>query len=228
MNRLERWVFPPTCVLTHQTLPLGSPFDLAPALLEGFSQTQAVCPICNEATPNAQVCGACLSQKPSFDATLTAFDFEGDLRELMLQFKYQPALHLGKLLADISVHHFQGRAVDALLPVPIHLERLLSRGFNQSTLLAKHWGKQLNIPVMTDAIERIKPTETQTHLTAKDRQQNLKGAFALNADALVDYKTIALVDDVITTGATMQAIAEVLKAHFPGLRIEAWAVAKTR
>ncbi|BBP42456.1 ComF family protein [Thiosulfativibrio zosterae] len=228
MNRLERWVFPPTCVLTHQKLSNNSQFDLAQAILEGFSQTQAVCPICNEATPNAQVCGACLTQKPSFDVTLTAFDFEGDLRELILQFKYQPALHLGKLLADISVHHFKGRAVDALLPVPIHLERLLNRGFNQSTLLARHWGKQLNLPVITDAIERIKATETQTHLTAKERQENLKGAFAVNVAALAGCKSIALVDDVITTGATMQAIAGVLKTHLPALRIEAWAVAKTR
>ena len=228
MNRLERWVFPPTCVLTHQKLASSSRFDLAPEVMEGFSQTQTVCPVCNEATPFGQVCGACLSTPPSFEATVTAFDFEGDLRELILQFKYQPALHLGKLLADIAVHHFQCREVDALLPVPIHTERLLNRGFNQATVLAKHLGKQLHIPVITDAIERIKATETQTHLTADERQQNLKGAFALNVEALAGFKSIVLVDDVITTGATMQAMAKVLKIHFPSLRIEAWAVAKTR
>lgn len=228
MHRLERWIFPPTCVLTHQKLPFDSPFDLAAEVLEGFLQTQGTCPICDEVSPHGQVCGACLNSPPSFDATLTAFDYEGDLRELILQFKYQPALYLGKTLAQISVHAFTEREVEALLPVPIHTERLLNRGFNQATILGQYWGELLKMPVITHAIERIKSTETQTHLSAPERQQNLKGAFALNLDALKGLTKIALVDDVITTGATMQAIAQVLKAQIPSLHLEAWAIAKTR
>lgn len=228
MNRLEKWIFPPKCIITQQLLPLDSALDLAPEVLQSFRHRVEVCPKCNEVSPHKQVCGACLTTPISLDATVTGFDFEDDLRDLVLRFKYQPAMFLGKLLADLALPHFQSREVDALLPVPIHSARLRERGFNQATILAQHLGKALNIPVVTQGLQRIKNTETQTHLTASERKQNLKRAFIVDAEMLSGFKRVALIDDVITTGATTQALAKILKRDAGIEWVEAWAVAKTR
>lgn len=228
MNRLEKWIFPPKCLITEQRLSLESPFDLASEIVQSFRHRQEVCPKCNEVTPQKQVCGACLTTPISLDATHTGFDFEDDLRDLILRFKYQPAMFLGKLLVELALPHFQNRGVEVLLPVPIHPERLRERGFNQATILAQYLGKSLNIPVVTQGLQRIKNTETQTHLSAKERHKNLKNAFAVDKEMLSGFKRVALIDDVITTGATTQVLASILKRDAAVEWVEAWAVAKTR
>ncbi len=118
----------------------------------------------------------------------------------------------------------QAPCPDALIPVPLHPNRYAERGFNQADLLARHLAKSLPIPVLRGAVSRLKDQPAQSKLTASQREKNLQGAFRANL-SLTD-KHIAIVDDVVTTGATARALAQQLRKA--GAReISLWAVART-
>ncbi len=136
--------------------------------------------------------------------------FDGWLRGAVVQFKYHGewarAAHLGEPLAA-AVAHLQG--VDALVPVPLHSSRIRQRGFNQSLLLAQQAGGLLGIEVK-EALIRTRRTDAQVSLGAEQRRANVAGAFAVQPHIQVAGLSVVLVDDVITTGATLSACAEVL------------------
>lgn len=136
--------------------------------------------------------------------------YGGWLRRAVIAFKYGEewarAAHLGDALAGAAG---EVGPIDAVVPVPLHPERLRERGFNQSLLLAKRVGTQTGIPVM-EALLRTRPTPRQVGLGANERAVNVRGAFAGLSGANFAGKRIALVDDVCTTGATLGSCAEVL------------------
>ena len=101
---------------------------------------------------------------------------------------------------------------DALIPVPIHKARLAFRGFNQAELLARGLSKEFQIPVRNDLVYRVKKTTPQKELNDKERKNNLKSAFHVKPNA-IECKTVVLVDDIYTTGSTMDALAKALKAN---------------
>jgi ComF family protein len=112
--------------------------------------------------------------------------------------------------------------VEALLPVPLHPSRVRLRGFNQSLELAKHLQRQLGLPIL-HCIERHKPTATQASLPAADRAANVKGAFRLCQPVL--HQRIAIIDDVVTTGSTVNELAGILSAAGVA-EIEVWCIAR--
>jgi ComF family protein len=162
-----------------------------------------------------------------------AYYFEAPLTQLVYDLKYHRQLANARLLADLLVEHLDVSKVDkvgevqALIAIPIHPLRRKQRGFNQAWWIAKRLSKVLNIPLIDDAVERVAHTPSQTNLSAKERQSNLKKAFKVNGERLEGLTHVALVDDVITTGATMQQVALLLKQHTAIRVVEAWAVAKT-
>jgi len=174
------------------------------------------------------LCGACLIQPPAFCRTQVGFYFEGALSELVYGLKYHQKPEYARLLAEMTVEYFDFSGVEALVPVPLHPFRRRDRGYNQAELIAKELGKLLDIPVLTKGLQRIKDTSSQTHLTAKQRRKNLVSAFEVKGDVFESFSHIALVDDVITTGATMQRLALTLKRKTHIKQIEAWAIAKTK
>lgn len=223
MHWLERWIFPPRCVVTDQLTPA---LDIQPGLVEKWRPKKDLCPRCAEISPRGLVCGRCLKSPPIMARTQIAFEFEHELRALVHQLKYGKQLHLTRLFAELMADAIETDGVEALVPIPLHRTRLRERGYNQALEIARMLGKQLDLPVI-DALQRPHATESQTHLNAQQRRQNLKSAFTYCADSLTGIHNIALVDDVITTGSTMHAAAHTLNKAHPTLTIHAWALAKT-
>jgi ComF family protein len=128
------------------------------------------------------------------------------------KFKYNRELSIGKTLAQLAAasYPFTGKQYDIILPVPLHLERLRWRGFNQALLLSKAVGAAHHVAVDPFVLERSRPTVPQTQLTGKERRTNVKGAFAVSVPKQVEDKRVLLVDDVYTSGATVRECAQTL------------------
>ncbi|MBQ9431905.1 MAG: ComF family protein [Kiritimatiellae bacterium] len=161
------------------------------------------------------VCSACRHIKPSFDRARSAGHFTGLLQHLLHQFKYSSALWLRNDLTDLLEGclraHFDAEQIDAVLPVPLHRLRKRQRTYNQSDLLSAELAKRLNRRNDPQSLSRIRTTGTQTRLNAIQRRENMKGAFKVTNPPMVAGRTLLLVDDVMTTGATLDACAAALK-----------------
>lgn len=191
-----------------------------------------VCPICGRPFESPETllhspehrCSSCRQRPPTFDQALSTGQFEGPLREAIHQFKYRPCRSLGKPLGNWMADRVRLiMDVDMVMPVPLHIKRLRQRGFNQALLLAGGMSKRHRIPLSYDNLMRVRPTRPQVELTGDERIKNVKGAFSLRDPAGVEAKHVVLVDDVFTTGATMQECATVLKkagaAHVTALTL---------
>ena len=235
----RQWVTQPLAKLRQQ---------LPHRCLLCFQQTQAyhqhLCNCCRTDLPyppflclgcastlasDSALCGTCLHQPP-LHPLLTASDYLSPLKELISALKYrgnsQAAFELARHLSRRVEHSISQGYInkpELLIPVPLHRWRLLSRGFNQAELIANHLGQLLNIAVATPC-QRVIATPAQAQLNAKQRRHNLDGAFSFPATLAVD--NIALVDDVYTTGATMNELANTITKHQP-IDIQYWCIAST-
>lgn len=191
----------------------------------------AFCPVCGEIYEGESpevICFGCLERRPPWGGIYFHGIYEGLLRELILRLKFGGELHLSRGLALLLCAHpalaGAARYYDLLVPVPLHVKRLSERGFNQSGEIAAGIGKELKIPVAS-ALERALPTGRQVGLSRRDRVKNLRGAF--KASANVQGKRILLLDDVMTTGATMASAARSLLNAGAGL-VDALVPARAR
>ena len=161
------------------------------------------------------LCGNCHKHPPPYDAARAAFIYDGHCRTLIHSFKYNNKIHLRRPLALLTGQRLQAfitaRAPDIIIPVPLHVKRLRSRGFNQSVLLGELLAQVWRLPLERQALKRIRWTEPQINLSADKRLDNVKGAFAVSDRFTVAGKRVLLVDDVMTTGSTAKECAAVLK-----------------
>lgn len=160
-------------------------------------------------------CAWCCRTEPVFERARSVVRLRGAMRKVLHQFKYNRATHLSADLGALLGGCVRAMCVDtdppdAIACVPLHPARLRERGYNQSMLLARQLGKHLALPVMYHALKRIRFTQTQTHLNAEQRKENVRGAFRVPDPSLVDGRRWLLVDDVMTTGATVDACARAL------------------
>lgn len=161
------------------------------------------------------ICGACRIQPPSFDRAAAGALYEGALIRAITAFKYAGRLELtGPLTAMLGENlgsPFLPPETDLILPVPLHTRRLKERGFNQALILARSLFKPWKEKIRYDLLVRSRWTEPQVRLKGRERRRNVKGAFRVQDPAQVKRRRIMLVDDVFTTGSTVNECARVLK-----------------
>ncbi len=141
--------------------------------------------------------------------------------------KYRQRLIVARMLGEALAHKVmerEGPLPDALIPVPLHRRRMLRRGFNQSVEIARVLARCLRIPLDYRLVRKIRSTTPQFELSPAKRHRNVKGAFALTR--IPEYGSVAIVDDIITTGATINEMAKLLKGNGVTV-VEAWAAART-
>lgn len=177
-------------------------------------------------------CGACLLEPPAFEQVAAPWVYGFPVDSLITRFKHNAKWPFGHLLADVLGQYLQHRfdeglpRPDGLLPVPLARKRLRQRGFNQAAMLARWLSVSLDLPYEEQILRRIVDTDAQQDLDAKARQRNLRNAFALAPDADVKGRHWALVDDVLTTGATAQALARLLM-DAGAARVDVYCLART-
>lgn len=170
------------------------------------------------ATGPDHLCKRCLADPPPFRRARAWLCYHSrdaspqPLNAAIQYFKYHRDLSTGKALAALGAKHFPflGEAYDVIVPVPLHLQRLRWRGFNQSLILAQAIGRLCGVEVDPFALARTRPTPPQTHLTERERQGNVRGAFMVTAPERLSGKHVLLVDDVYTSGATVEECARTL------------------
>lgn len=172
---------------------------------------EAHCPRCALPTPGGEICGHCLSQPPHFDATLAAYSYDFPLDKLVQSFKYGHRLALGAYFGRQLAALAETITADLIVPLPLHPLRLRQRGFNQALELARPVSKALNLPIDASSCRRIHNTLAQATLAWRERTKNIRGAFHCTAD--FTGQRIILVDDVMTTGASLDECARTLKLH---------------
>lgn len=163
------------------------------------------------------LCGPCVIKKPAYSRCIPVMSYASPVDRLIGRFKFQSDFSAGQALAELlnqsfTDHYKELNRPDLLVAVPLHRHRLQERGFNQALELTKSLHRRTGIPLLKNGLIRIKPTLAQTELTGvKLRKSNLKGAFACNRSALgAGNYHIALIDDVVTTGATISEAARAL------------------
>jgi ComF family protein len=183
---------------------------------------QPLCPRCALASPRAQLCGRCLAEPPAYDGTVAALVYAFPADTLVHAFKFRGELALAPLLAGVLSTRLAGERVDLIVPVPLSPQRLRSRGYNQAAEIAR----RLEVTAALELVlcERARDTAAQSELPWAERRRNVRGAFRCSRP--IPGATVAVVDDVMTTGATLDEIASVLKKA-GAARVVNWVVART-
>ena len=187
----------------------------------------AACPVCALPASGGDVCGSCLAHAPAFDATIAAFAYAFPVDRLIHAFKYQGRLALaewsaGALLAERAQR--KRPDPDRLVALPLSVERQRERGYNQAAEIARLVAARSGLPLMSAGVRRIRAAPPQAALPWTARERNVRGAFGCDVD-LAGLR-VAIIDDVMTTGATLSELARTLRAA-GAAGVENWVVART-
>lgn len=218
---VQQWALPQHCMLCSEPgSPLCGPcHDELPGL-------HAVrCPVCAEASVRAEICGQCLTHPPRFAKVSAALSYGFPVDALIRRLKYAADLSLvdplAALLADRASREMQP---DCIVPMPLSTQRLRERGFNQSHEIARSLARRLHVRVADAACKRIRHTPPQATLPLDQRRANIRGAF--ECSIALDGARIAIVDDVLTSGATLNELARVL-LRAGAAEVTGWVLART-
>jgi ComF family protein len=219
-------IYPSRCLICQDFLD-GNSLDMdharvsfCRACFNNFQEvTSPLCPLCGRPFLSGidvdHLCEDCLRKRPFYEAAAAPYIFEGPVMAAIHQFKYAGKSHmaksLGPILGEFAAKWLHSREGILTMPIPLHPKRLRERGFNQSLLLARHVGRELYTELDFLSLRRVRYTKPQTGLGKEERRKNVRRAFELRGAQSVKGKTILLVDDVATTGNTLNECAKVLK-----------------
>lgn len=212
-------ILPPVCHMCRSFIPNAGTLHICPTCRDSLplvsSPLCSVCGIPFTGTGNDHQCGACLLHPPHFDTARAHVLYEGPVRDLIHSFKYDRRTHLRYPLALLTLEglgdFLAEQSPQLIVPVPLHRFRLRQRGFNQAVLLGNTLSRHLSLPLLPDALARTRHTEPQIKLAATERRSNVKGAFAVKKPDRIAGKRILLLDDIMTTGSTLDECAKELK-----------------
>ncbi len=234
-------IYPKVCLHCNDAGHNG--MDLCERCLQRLPWVKFTCSRCALplANSNASVCGACINRDLHFDHASTPFQFDGFIRDAIYQFKFNQKLNQGKLLAQLLLQHIKGMQLEVpelIIPVPLHKKRMQQRGYNQALEIARIVSKGLAGGLVGEYVEEYKSeldynavyrnrdTSAQMELPAKQRHKNVKGAFSLkNNSKIFKNKYVCIIDDVMTTGNTVNEVAKCFKKA--GARsVGVWCIAR--
>jgi ComF family protein len=212
LDHLAGILLPGSCLLCgadagRGLICAGCRADLPPA-------PSPACPQCGEATTHGERCGACLKDPPAFARTVALFRYEFPVDRIIHALKYAHRLPVAAWLGDRLAAALADDPPELVVPLPLHPERLRERGFNQSAEIARALARRLARPLEIHAVERTRATPPQAGLPLKERSGNVRGAFECCSD--LGGRSVLLVDDVMTSGATLRECARVLRLHGAG------------
>ena len=190
-------------------------FDFCDECIKNLPQINGkICLRCGEPLGSiANYCLNCKNSKHYFKKNLSAFTYEKPISDHIMNLKYKKKKYLGEIFTGFLVQKYieLGIMADVVIPVPLHPNRLKERGYNQAEIIAKPLSEKLNIPLVLDAIERVKDTPKQSlSKSHQDRALNIKDAFKIINKNQIKDKVVLLIDDVYTTGSTLSECAKVL------------------
>lgn len=237
VNSILRWLvdggravgfalLPPRCLLCGGQGAVGR--DLCAACASELPRNPLACPRC--AVPLAAPaprCGECLRHEPPFQLAYAPFLYASPLDQLLMRLKFGGSLAAGRLLAELWCEAWRSLPPvlpQALVPVPLHAARLRERGYNQALELARPLARAFGLPLRAELLQRVRPTPAQAGLGAHARRRNLRGAFRATPKGGLPAH-VAVVDDVMTTGATVAQCARVLRRAGVA-RVDVWALAR--
>ena len=222
-RRASRWLLSPNCLICRERGSNGK--DLCASCTEQLPWNRVACTRCGLPMPAIGECGDCLTQPPALTQVRAVFVYGFPLDRLVPRFKFHRDLAAGRLMADLMVGVLASAPrPDVLAPLPLHAHRLRERGYDQALELARPLAAALTLPLRPDLLQRVRSTAPQSELDASQRHRNVASAFAVPARAALPAH-IALVDDVMTTGATLDAAARAL-LRGGAKRVDAWVCAR--
>jgi ComF family protein len=226
--RVWSWLWPGRCRLCAAALAFGR--ELCPPCEAGLPMLHHACPRCASPLPPAAdtgaACGRCQRHPPTFTGARALFRYEQPIDKLILRLKFHQELRLARLFGERLAARLCAPDVarpDLIVPVPLHSSRLRSRGYNQALELARPVARHLNIGLDAHGMRRVLPTRAQSDLSLLERRRNVRKAFR----AARDYTglSVAIVDDVMTSGSTAEAVARCLmKAG--AKEVSVWVIAR--
>lgn len=209
-------LFPRRCPICDEIAPVGE--EICPECRKKVKYTgNQTCMRCGKPVESKRVeyCYDCSKKQHNFQQGKSIFVYAGGMKESMYRFKYQNKREYADFYAAEAVRLYgkwlQERQIDVIVPIPMYAAKKRLRGYNQAEVFAEALGRESGVPVRKNLAERTRNTIPQKKLNDIDRKKNLKGAFKISQD-IVKYKKVLLVDDIYTTGSTIDAVASELKA----------------
>jgi len=231
---MDRWLqqllytlFPGTCILCDATSHRN--LDLCEGCEQDLPRLVNACVRCSIPLVKPQtLCGRCFSEPPPYERCIALFQYVPPVNQLIVDFKFNRKLLIGKVLSYLLALHlhklYKDDVPDLVIPVPLHPQRQRERGFNQALEIADVISDHCRIPIDNRSCRRIKHTDAQRNLSAKQRRRNIRNAFQVDRE--IAASKVAIVDDVVTTGATVMELTKTLLNH--GVEeVHIWAVART-
>ncbi len=226
VKHVQQLVMPERCMLCDAN---GlEEITICPDCLKELPFIKTACIKCGIPLPRAEICPRCQNHPPPYSLTYTALLYRRPIRELVLRMKFSDDLMVAELLGELLVQALlrnEAALPDLIIPVPLHKKRLELRGYNQAAEIGKYLSKKLKVDLEQHIVTRNRNTEAQTELkNNSERKKNVSGSFTTKA--VLDEKHVVILDDVITTGATVTEVSKTVKLA-GAKRIDVWAVART-
>lgn len=226
-KKIYAWLLPFTCLLCGTLSDRNQ--DLCQSCYQDLPLAKHSCLKCAIPISTIGICGQCLQKTPPLDKTYALFLYQNPITKLILELKFNQAIVNARVLGELLTEKIQttwykiNPLPDVIIPIPLHASRLKERGFNQALEIARPIAKALKLPLSIHSCIRVKPTAAQATLHAAERQQNMKHAFSIKED--FSNQHIAVIDDVITTGSTINEFCAALKQN-GAKSIDVWCCAR--
>ncbi len=217
IDSILEWIFPSKCIFCSSILSINSEEKIfCQKCIEYFTYIEKpICIKCGRTVDEDadSVCNDCRNIQYKFVRNMSVFYYDDFVRHLIFKFKYGKGVYVGNKLGEIMSNYFFDnyiKNIDLIIPIPLHKSKQRARGFNQALILSKHISKKTGIPLSEKGLIRIKNTRPQSKLSISQRQKNLKDAFQINKTLNIQNKNILLIDDIFTSGSTINNCTKIL------------------